>query len=103
MEPETATETLKLSKPAWLTLEAPDGAAKARIDIYKARRVLDLAAKQPDEDKRWEYILKYLAGELNVDATQLAQSTAIEFNEYICKRVVELNQELASKVSGMPA
>lgn len=91
--------SLKLSPPAYLTLELPDGSGSVKIDVFEARRVcFDEAAKKPNEAERWKYLKDWLGARLQVQGDQIAESTAIEFNNAIAKLVDEVNKQTSKKL-----
>lgn len=92
---------LQLNQPAWLTLRSPDGLTEAKIDVYKARRLLEEAEKQPSEELRWKVIIKFLGEQLNVNGDTLAESSAIEFHECINRAVIALNDERKKRLSNI--
>jgi len=97
------TEVFRLAPSAFMVLESADGSARARIDIYEARRLIETAFKKPDESSRWALVKEWLSKKLGVPIEQIAESTALEFNDLICKRVADLNKERSIKVSGTAA
>ena len=86
---------LKLGKPAFLTVETPDGSKRVRIDVFAAYRILVEAEKRPSEADRWQYVLHWLAEQLEVDPSLLAESNAIMFHNAILQLVKKLNEELS--------
>lgn len=96
----------KFGKPAYIRIETEDGLT-ARVDVYAARRMLELADKQPDYDSKWQYIETWLLEQLKASNTKdlsgykIAQNILIEFNDSICALVIHLNKERQSKIDGM--
>lgn len=92
---------LKLSKSAYLRLETEQGTT-VDIDVYKARKVLELAEKQPDDDSKWTYLEKWLKEQLQDSSDKgIAQNVLLEFHDVICSLVIKLNEQRQSKISGM--
>lgn len=96
---ETAESTpFRLSPPAFVYLESPDGTKRERIDLYKARRMLEEAGKQPTEQARCDLILKWIADKLQLEFNDLAESMAVEFNNFVCKEVERVKEQLSKKL-----
>lgn len=92
---------LKLSKSAYLKVETDQG-QEVLIDVYKARKVLELAEKQPDEESKWAYVEKWLKEQLqDASDSSIAQNVLLEFHDTICHLVIKLNEQRQSKISGM--
>lgn len=99
MEEEQAV--FKLSKPAYITIETEAGQS-VKIDVYKARRVLEQSDKQPSEEAKWEYVGNWLKEQLNIPKeVTLAWNQVIEFNDLVVQLVIKLNQERMGKLNGM--
>ncbi len=92
--------TLKLSQPAWLTLETNEGHS-TKIDVYEARRMLEQAQKQPNEELRWKMVLDWLATKLTADRESMAENMAIDFHEAICAKVVSLAVDRKKKIESI--
>jgi len=97
---------LQLSQPAFIRLELPpshgqDSSHFVDIDLYKARRILATADKEPDENARWNYIAKWLGEQLQVDPNRLAENILYEFNDLVCLSIIKLNEVRSKKVNGI--
>ena len=98
--PETPNEipTLKLSPRAYLLLQSDDGSKEARIDVYEAHSMLIEAGRQPTEEKKWEYIAKWIAERLGCELTSLGRGSLYEFNDTVValanKRLEERKKKL---------
>jgi hypothetical protein len=90
-----------LTAPAYVTIRTHCGSKEARLDVYKARRVLDDAERKPSEELRWAAILSYLSTALNVPQDELAESSALEFHEVIVTIVSKLNEERKKKAASI--
>lgn len=94
---------LQLSAPAVLTLKSPDGSKVTKIDVYDARRMLEEAEKEPSQEARWLKVARYIADKLNIDPTELAESSAVEFHEHINRIVLIKNSERKKKLDEIVA
>lgn len=100
MEEQEQT-TLKFSKPAYIKLETETGQSVS-IDVYKARKILELSDKQPSEEAKWEYINKWLKEQLTIpEGVDLAWNQLLEFNDLVVKLVIKLNEERLGKTEGI--
>lgn len=102
MEDREPIASLKFSKPAYVRLELEDKTID--VDVYKARRVLELADKQPTYEARWEYLETWLKKQFGIEeeGKRLAENILYEFNDLIASVIVKLNEERLGKLKGIP-
>ena len=89
-----------LPEPAYLLLQSADGSAKARVDVYEARRMLIDAEKHTDAD-RWATILEWLEQQLGVPASSLPENIALDFNNLVVQVVNQLDEERKKKLASI--
>lgn len=92
---------LKLSPPAFIVVETSDGSKSARIDVYKARRFLEEASKQANEEQRWVTVTKWLADKLAVQPDELAENVAWEFHECVAALVQKIRGVISEQSSSI--
>jgi hypothetical protein len=87
---------LKVVEPVFVTITSPDGLHNFREDAYVVRTVLRKAELQPDEDRRWDHILIWLAEKWGVERKELTNNMAIHINNQVMGFIEEQNKELAN-------
>lgn len=71
---------LQLREPAVLTVTSTDGTKQYKFDIFKTNRFfLEVAEKQPTNDKKWASVTEYLAKGLEVDPVLLTENVVVQF------------------------
>jgi hypothetical protein len=101
VDPNQIEYSLKLSPPAYLTIESADGEYSTRVDIFQTWRFLEDAAKQPSQDARWATIRKYLAGLFKCEPDLVAESTAREFHDAIVNLGTRAQEQIQGKLSSI--
>lgn len=96
-----------LGNPAFLTIEASDKSAEARLDLFVAYRfIVNVADKKPTDDARYAVIVEYLAKALEVDKSKISELSAYKFREAVMKLVTaevdDLKKTLATIASSPP-
>lgn len=100
MEEQIPIASLKFGKPAYVELELNE--VKVQIDVYEARRVLELSDKQPTYDAKWNYVSDWLKKQFGIETNEpLANNLLYEFNDFIVNIVIALDKERQSKISGI--
>lgn len=82
-EPPIMEYQLKLDRPLRLKVTTHDEKYVAVVDVYEAWRFLGDAANSPNEETRWGKVKTWLAQKLNVDLSEIAESTARLFHETV--------------------
>ncbi len=89
---------LTLRAPATLTVTSSDGSKSYKFDIFKTNRYfVEIAEKQPTQDKKWEKVTEYLATSLGVDKEALAENVVIQFWNKVLDLHKQENEELKNE------
>lgn len=88
---------LKLPPPAYVIIESSDGEHCHRADAYDVKRMLDSAEKQPNEEKRWEMVRKWIAEKLNIPFEDVTTNQAMWVHNGVIGLTNKLNEELAKE------
>lgn len=89
-----------LSEPAFIPIGVP-GREPVALDVYKVRRALEGFDKLPTQDARMEAAKNYLAAQIGVDPSLLAESNAFELYELVNAIVAKVAEERKKKIESI--
>ena len=89
-----------LPEPAYLLLQSADGSAKARVDVYEARRML-LEAQNLGEADRWATVQEWIEQQLSVDPGSITENIAIDFNNLVVDVANKLDDDRKKKLASI--